>query len=237
VAQLADLVTTPSQLLAEHYRSIGAERVTVIENYLDRGVPHFGSRERHDGIVVGWIAGLEHAPDAEPMGIADIFARLLDAHPNLRVLTAGVHVPLRSERYEYIQNINHFDLLGTIARIDIGIAPLVDNAFNRARSNVKLKEYGAGGAAWLASPVGPYRGLGSAEGGELVADGDWYEAIDRLLRSGFARKKLARRALKWAKGQTIDRHVQIWESEFEAAIERAAARMASSRTAASAAKR
>ena len=40
---------------------------------------------------------------------------------------------------------------------------------NRARSNIKLKEYAAAGACWLASPIGPYVGLGEKQGGRLVA--------------------------------------------------------------------
>jgi hypothetical protein len=51
------------------------------------------------------------------------------------------------------------------AMFDIGIAPLVDIPLNRSRSNIKLKEYAAGGTPWLASPVGPYRHMGVKQGG------------------------------------------------------------------------
>jgi hypothetical protein len=224
-AKLADLVTTPSQRLAEKYRAAGARNVVVIDNYLDRDTSHFGRRLPHDGIVVGWIAGLEHAADLPRLEIVDALSRLLEAHPHVRVLTVGVRLPLHSDRYEHIRELTHEELFGVTSRIDIGIAPLVDNAFNRARSSVKLKEYGEGGAAWLASPVGPYLGLGRKQGGLLVDDDGWLEALDELVRSRRMRAKLSRRALRWAKDQIIDRHASIWETEFECAIERASERM------------
>jgi hypothetical protein len=225
VARLADLTTTPSQLLAERYRAVGAREVAVIENHLDESMFGFGYRAQHDGLVIGWVAAREHAPDLAELPIVDSLARLLDEHAELRVLSVGLRLPLRSERYEHHEKVDHSQLLLTTGAIDIGIAPLADTPFNRARSNVKLKEYASGGAAWLASPVGPYRELGEREGGQLVADDRWYDALDELIASARKRRRLARRALKWARTQTIGRHAGVWESQFERAIEHAAARM------------
>lgn len=229
IARMADLVTTPSQVLAAKYRTAGAHRVVVIENYLDRDMFGFGTQSKHEGLVIGWVANLEHAADLSRLKIVDALTRLLDVHSNLRVLSVGIRLPLRSDRYEHIPFVQHEDLLKVIGRIDIGIAPLADTPFNRSRSNVKLKEYGAGRAAWLASPVGPYLGLGAAEGGLLVGDDDWFEALDELVRSPVKRRRLARRALKWAKGQTTDRFVSALENEFQLAIEHAEERTASLR--------
>jgi glycosyltransferase involved in cell wall biosynthesis len=223
-ARQADLVTTPSPVIAEKYERAGVGNVVVIGNYLDPRMDCFGFRSKHDGVVVGWIAGSEHNVDVEPLGIAKTLARLLDLHDDLSVITVGVKLNLPRDRYEHIEQVSHRELLKVVSRMDIGIAPLVDNPFNRARSNVKLKEYGAAGATWLASPVGPYLGLGAKQGGALVSDQDWFEAIDRLVRSPGQRRRLSRRALKWAKTQTIDRHADVWEAEFERAIGLAAAR-------------
>jgi hypothetical protein len=220
VAAMSDLMTTPNDTLAETYRRAGIEHVAVIENYLDRSTFGFGSASPHDGIVVGWVAGREHRLDLERVPFADALRRLLEVHSTLRVLTVGVRLPLRSERYEHIERVEYPQLLKVIRRIDIGIAPLADTAFNRSRSNVKLKEYGAGAAAWLASPVGPYRALGGRQGGSLVADDEWFGALDALIRSHRTRKRLARRALKWARRQTIDDHAQRWESAFLATLAR-----------------
>jgi glycosyltransferase involved in cell wall biosynthesis len=229
-ARLADVTTTPSAPLAERYRSAGVDNVAVIENHLRREMFGFGSKSKHEGVVVGWVAGREHKLDLERVPIVDALKRLLDTHPDLRILTVGVRLPLHSERYEHILDVPFLELLKITGRMDIGIAPLTDTAFNRSRSNVKLKEYGSGGAAWLASPVGPYRELGEKEGGRLVADEDWYSAIDELIRNPRRRKRMAKQALKWAKTQTIDHYAQVWESAFLDATERAQQRNNEART-------
>lgn len=220
MASTADLTTTPSEVLAETYRGLGVEHVQVIENYLDRAMFGFGAASPHDGVVVGWVAGNEHRVDLERVPILGALRSLLDAYPELRVLTLGVHLPLPDERYEHIERVPYPDLLKVVSRMDIGIAPLADIPFNHARSNVKLKEYGAGVTAWLASPVGPYQGLGERQGGHLVSDDDWPSAIAALLHSPRARKRLARRALKWARKQTVDDHAQLWERAFADTLER-----------------
>jgi glycosyltransferase involved in cell wall biosynthesis len=224
-AKLADLVTTPSPVLAEKYRAAGAENVVVIDNYLFRGHIQGSAGHSHEHLTVGLVASSEHAVDLERIPVADALSRLLDEHPRVRVMSVGVRLPLHTERYAHTVNYPLPRLIEATAQMDIGIAPLVDSAFNRARSTVKLKEYGAGGAAWLASPVGPYLGLGAKQGGRLVEDRDWFEALDELVRKPRLRRRLARRSLRWANDQTIDRHASTWEQAFEGAIARARERM------------
>jgi glycosyltransferase involved in cell wall biosynthesis len=221
LTRAVDLATTPSEVLAEKYRATGAQHVATIENRLDGDLDGFGVKAAHAGVVVGWMAGSEHERDLPLLPIVDVLQRLLDRHSELRVVSIGLRLPLRSERYEFRPKVPFGRLLERMADFDIGIAPLADTAFNQARSDVKLKEYGAVGAAWLASPVGAYRERGGGAGGRLVGDGEWFEALDGLIRGGFRRRRLSRQALKWARAQTIDRHASRWEEEFTQAIERA----------------
>lgn len=223
-ARQADIVTTPSSVIAGKYEAAGVRNVAMIENYLDPNLDCFGHRSRHNGVVVGWVAGTEHAVDVKPLRITEVLTRLLEVHDDLRVVTVGVKLDLPRSRYEHVQRVDNDQLLKVISRWDIGIAPLTDTSFNRARSNVKLKEYGAGGVAWLASPVIPYLDLGPNEGGELVSDDRWFDALDRLIASPRKRRRFARRASKWAKRQTMDRHAGAWEIEFQRAIAVAATR-------------
>jgi glycosyltransferase involved in cell wall biosynthesis len=232
IARAADLATTPSEALAARYRAAGAENVTVIENYLDRDtMPGFGVQVRHAGIVIGWIAAIEHEADIPHLTIVDALERLLDRHADLRVLTVGSRLPLSSDRYEYLKPVPFDELVDISRRMDIGIAPLADTDFNRARSNIKLKEYAAGGAVWVASAVGPYRQMCRGQGGRLVEDENWFDALDGLIRSRFKRRRLAREALRWARSQTIDKHAAIWEEALAAAIDRAQARAIATRAA------
>lgn len=92
---------------------------------------------------------------------------------------------------------------------------------SRARSNVKLKEYAAAGAMWLASPIGPYKGMGEAQGGLLVAEEDWYPTLESLLTDHARRLALTKRAQTWVRRQTIVQGGDHWEAAFRAAIARA----------------
>jgi hypothetical protein len=223
MAKDAHVVTTPSGYLAEKYRAMGARNVHVLENYLPR---HFCqvARSSHSGIVVVWVAGLEHQIDHQRLRLQRTLERLLDVHADVQLLSIGLGLGIDSVRYRRMRGVDHENLARGLGTCDIGIAPLVDIPWNRARSNVKVKEYAAAGLAWLASPVTPYESLGEREGGRLVADGEWFSELSRLVVDARGRRKLARRASKWAARQTIEQHAVLWLSAFSEAM--AAARPA-----------
>lgn len=219
--QLAHVVTTTSPALAEQYRAWGAAEVRVIENYL----PDYYAAERPprgDGLTIGWTAAGEHAYDLRALRIRATLERLLDAHPHVRVVSAGLQLGLPSERYAYTEVVQYQALARYVGGFDVGIAPIADIPFNRAKSNVKVKEYAAMGVPWLASPIGPYAGLGEKQGGRLVPDDRWYEELDRLVRDERARRKLAKRGVKWANGQRLRRNLDGWQAAVERAAELAA---------------
>jgi hypothetical protein len=218
--RLADVVTTPSEVLAEQYRGLGATDVRVLENFMP---PEFDRvrRSKHDGIGIAYLAGLEHQVDYQELGLRETLGRLLDAHPDLHVMSIGLGLGLVAERYEHIPLVAFLDLAKTLARCDIGIAPLVDIPWNRARSNVKLKEYASAELAWLASPVGPYAQMGEEQGGRLVPDDGWHDALEQLVAGARERRKLAKRAAKWVKGEGVEGNAWRWEAALKDAAERA----------------
>jgi glycosyltransferase involved in cell wall biosynthesis len=233
MARCADRCITPSDALAAKYRQSGVERVEVIENYLDTDLadlnvdtntgvvtglavpdqPFRRSAVSHDGVVVGWIAGLEHYADAARLDIAGALRRLIACHDQVRVECIGVDLSL-PERYRHDPKVPFADLPRRIAEFDIAIAPLADIPWNHSRSNIKLKEYAACGVPWLASPVGPYPGLGEEQGGRLVPDNAWFEALERLVNHPDERAALAHNAQAWANSQTVDVAADRWERMF-----------------------
>ena len=62
------------------------------------------------------------------------------------------------------------------------------------------------------------RDLGAEQGGWLVDDDRWFEAIDALIRSRRDRRKLAKAAKAWAKEETIWNMAPVWERLFRDAI-------------------
>jgi hypothetical protein len=220
IFRVADLVTAPSRTLAERLGAAGAARAEVIENQLP---DQFLDVERrpHRGVTIGWIAGLEHQLDVERLPIREVLQRLLDEREDVSVATIGLGLGLHGGRYRHIDAAPLFELTQEAAAFDVGIAPIADIDLNRARSNIKLKEYAGGGVPWLASPIGPYIGMGEKQGGRLVADDRWHEELVRLIERPRERRKLAKRAAKWVAGETLTKHVGAWEDSFAEAVERA----------------
>jgi glycosyltransferase involved in cell wall biosynthesis len=218
--RMADLVTTPSLGLAEHFHELAGADVRVIENYVAPVSPRSAPANPRQ-VVVGWVAQLEHQTDIERLRLREPLQRLLDRNPHVHLVTIGCGLGLRGDRYHHIRHVPFEELRGYVASFDVGLAPIADSAFNRSRSNVKLKEYAALGVPWLASPTGPYAGLGADEGGRLVPDDRWYEELERLVLDARARRKLAKKAVKWARRQTIEANVHVWEATFHEAAARA----------------
>lgn len=217
-ARIAQVVTTTTNVIKARYEQAGVEDIQVIENYLRRRT--FRRPKRHKGVVVGWIAGMEHMEDAVGLRIKEALEAVQSRHPDLHVVTVGVDLKL-TQRYKRHTSLHFDDLPTAMAKFDIGLAPLVDIPFNAARSNIKVKEYAASGVAWLASPRTPYRNLGEKEGGRLVEDGDWEQAVEALVASKRERKKLARAGQAWALSQTVSSVEDTWEGVYRLAAERA----------------
>jgi len=218
--RLSTLVTTTCNELAGRLRRLGAGDVRVVENYVD---PTFVREHRGggEGVTVGWVAGAEHRGDLRELRLRRTLEQLLEEHPHVSLVTVGVDAGVRSERYTHHHYIPFAELPDAISQFDLAIAPIADVSFNRVRSNIKVKEYAASGVPWLASPIGPYKDLGEEQGGRLVTDYGWGEALAELVTDDAARGALAARAAAWGRTQTVDANAEQWEAVFAEAAQRA----------------
>lgn len=124
---------------------------------------------------VGWAGGMGHTGDLEL--VADVVRDLADevdwvffgmCPEKLRPFIAEVHEVI---------DINLYPRKLASMNLDLAIAPLEDNLFNRCKSNLRLLEYGACGFPVVCSDVGPYRQHGLPV--TLVRNRykDWVDAI------------------------------------------------------------
>lgn len=81
-------------------------------------------------------------------------------------------------------------------RSGIGLAPLEDNEFNAAKSELKWLEYSALGACTVASKVGPYkRAIRHNQDGKVCGSyGAWTKALEELIETPALRATLAAEA-------------------------------------------
>jgi glycosyltransferase involved in cell wall biosynthesis len=82
-------------------------------------------------------------------------------------------------------------------RWHIGLAPLLDTPFNRAKSAIKAMDYAALGLTVVASDVPVYRGsIADGPAGELVANDPaaWHAVLDWLIRDQDRRERAVIRA-------------------------------------------
>lgn len=120
-----------------------------------------------------------------------------------------VCVPWASEMKDYPRMLTHFD---------IGLAPLEDSDFNRAKSNIKYLEYSGCKVPTIASAVEPYSStienyktgiLCKTKGAVFI---DWYKAIKKLVLEKDLRDKLAENANNYVKENfDIKKNILLWK--------------------------
>jgi glycosyltransferase involved in cell wall biosynthesis len=85
-----------------------------------------------------------------------------------------------------------------ISCVDINLAPLVDNVFNRAKSEIKWLEAALVKVPTIASNIGAFKEMiVDGNTGVLANKDEWFEKLERLITSVDERKKLAENAYKY----------------------------------------
>jgi len=113
-------------------------------------IPRDGKRPR-----IGWAGAHQHLGD-----LALIEKAVAATHRDVDWVFFGMCPPsLRRHAAEFHAMVPVADYPPALASLglDAAVAPLVDNAFNRAKSDLKILEYGVLGIGVIASPVGAYR--------------------------------------------------------------------------------
>ncbi len=99
---------------------------------------------------------------------------------------------------------------------DIGIAPLVDNDFNRCKSAIKFMDYSALGLASVASDLNGYVLIRNGENGFRVknTEDSWYTALKTLITDSSLRSRMQLKAQKeiferFGYGSVTDHRVKL----------------------------
>lgn len=186
--QACDAVTVSTEPLAEVVRQYTDRPVLVVPNSID--VAWFRERlmgrpEWHgERLSIGWAGGRRPDADLEPMAVA--WGRIARRFPAVRFVVAGWQPDCIYREVDDLDRIirvpwRALDDWPAVMQVDIGCTPLADTAFNRAKSPIKLWEYGLAGAAVVASPTVYMDEVAHGASAFLAETADEWEAMLALL--------------------------------------------------------
>lgn len=144
VLKMSNLVTVTTQYLKERYDKYNSN-VVVLGNSMDmRRWDRPKKKNETDTIRIGWAGSFTHLKDLEM--VSGPLKRILRDFKNVQLVLVG-----EPRAAEMFKGYNTEVMLGVPIdywpdklnglQLDIGIAPLVDNEFNRCKSNIKWQEY------------------------------------------------------------------------------------------------
>lgn len=188
-----DAIISSTQHLAEQIRSRTTRPIFIVENGVD--FDYWNSAfERHlasnkEEVTIGWMASGTHLIDA--VLLSDVLPPLFEEFPQLRAHLIGwvdakdfgPGMKRYASRVTTHPWIDISELPDAMSDFDIGLAPLVDNRFNRSKSAVKYLQYSALGIPCVASPCLPYIPLIQHGVNGFIADDNNPEAWTECLRS------------------------------------------------------
>lgn len=208
VLSSADALTVSTEYLKEQYSKYN-KNVHVCANAADaddwNNLPK--SQRDGNGIVIGWAGSFTHESDLET--IIPALKTILDKYPNVGLAATGYKPACFDELHDmYGDRIMVFEgtlywagypeLLSKLG-YDIGIAPLLENEFNKSKSNIKWMEYAMVGTPTIAStfPNCPYNCITDNVDGLLASTTEeWIEKLELLINDSAKRKALAFNARK-----------------------------------------
>ena len=137
-------------------------------------------------IKIGYFSGsITHNENFDL--IRSAILKILKEFPQTELHLVG-HLTIPDEMKNYKKQLIVHDFLdwtllpSLVAEMDINLAPLVDNVFNRAKSEIKWLEAALVGVTTVASDIGSFSEIITNETtGVLVADGMWYEQLKDLI--------------------------------------------------------
>ncbi|MHC1788924.1 glycosyltransferase family protein [Solidesulfovibrio sp.] len=195
-ARRASLVTVSTPLLAAVFRRL-TNRVHVLPNALPdvlwRPVPP----PDRAVVAIGFAATPSHQPDLARL--EPELARLLQLPnfqgrfvfygclPGSAAFPGATTIPFTPDYAAYAARLPRLGLA-------IGLAPLADSPFNRAKSAVKWQEYAAIGAAGIFADLPPYQAVVEDGRTGLLVGPDpraWAEAVRRCALDPGLRRRLA----------------------------------------------
>lgn len=223
-----DWISTTTNFLANRFRERrrndqnqhNDDTVFVLPNCIPDDYQH-PTFDNSPNLVIGYCGGSSHYADLHESGVLEAVKKLMHEYKNIRFRSIGMPVDkyLPRARYEFVEGKRGTLFLEEIfpnMKFDIAIAPLIDNVFNKSKSDIKWQEATRAGAVLVATDEEPYKYIPDScivrtqNGAE-----NWYEALKSLVISTELRKKQLVAARKELKKRRLEVNWEMYKEMFE----------------------
>lgn len=218
-------ISTTTEYLANRFRQ---RRKMKPDNHPDNSVfvnPNFiaddyteNKFDNKDKVVIGYFGGSSHLADVHSTGAIEAVERLM--HENKDIHFTAIGMPIESYlprgRYTFINGKRGSKWTSELfpqINMDIALAPLCENEFNKGKSNIKWQEATRAGAVVVATDIEPYRHQENIVLTKNTTE-DWYKALKPLV-SKAKRQKLLAKAREELKSHRLENNWHVYKEMFE----------------------
>ena len=221
VIELADLVTVSTPFLYEYYKDKGVPNVMLTRNGIS---PNQFDKRKHTSAkpVLGWV-GAMHWRSGDIETLSPWLGDFLEEH-DLMLHHAG-HMDDAKLFWDAAQIDPNRVMLSPMRIIseyhnmfnmDIGLVPLNDIDFNRAKSTIKGLEYAASNIPFVAQATPEYSRLAELGVGRVASTPEqWQAHLTELLDYKTRKREAAIQRTKVLKEHTIFARKADWQAAFD----------------------
>lgn len=207
---MADHMIVTTDYLADSLSSFHKDiRVApnAVPPELYRPVP----KGREGKVRIGWAGSISHGADLSI--IEDVVKNTADKVQWVFFGMVPESIKPLVEFHEGVQFAKYYETLVNLD-LDIAIAPIDDNEFNRCKSPLKMLEYGSIGCAVIASDVPPYSGWPALTVKNRYRD--WLKAVNTLVDDREMRFELASKLQEKVRADhLVSYHTDTWMKAWD----------------------
>lgn len=216
-------LTTTTERLADVFRARRDQdinTVKVLPNYMPDDYLH-PVFDNSPNIVIGYFGGASHFSDLNLTHVTQAIKRLMRKHRNVHFKSINMPVAMntpksRTHFEDGKRGENWITEVFPTLNMDICVIPVINNIFNKGKSNIKWMESTRMGAATVSSKVGPYADLPNDATVKVTNHYQpWYDALEKLILDVPYRKKLVKEAQKELKKWRLEDHWIEYKEFFE----------------------
>lgn len=228
-----DALTVTSEELKKNYARFTKKPIYVLPNYVDfnwYNVKEKKVQRVSDEIRLGWFGSRGHFEDLK--AILPVLKKLLEDYPNLRLVYCGYggfssdklgtesawgedvfrEIPRDRREFYLATKEEMWPDKHRLLDLDIGIAPLIDDYFNRCKTPIKWMEYAIMRTPAVCSKILYDSVVKNGETGFLAANNEeWEMHIRTLIEDSKLRQKMGKSAEHVVKKKyDLEKHWNKW---------------------------